>query len=420
MLGGVRLQIGAAATCALLLTAASGAAEQRRESEPRPFRPNTEEHPRRLLTFDVAVNEAFGDAADGLSGDRSWTTARVNSLFTGGGRNVTFTAGGGAEYRYHTSSGTLSDQGRHGTIGLEARGRATRFKISQHVRQLPFLQLVGLPSLLGAGASADTSADHALGAVPNTLYGTAVALHRGIGRNGSVVFDYGLSMTRTAGQNSQDVQRAGGLVTRRLSRHLDLRLGYHARWRRPGPDADIVPLLSHDIDAGVAFTRELSMSRGTSLVFTSGSSIVSADFGPQYILTGSAALNQTIGRTWNATLMFDRGLDYPDALPHAVIADQLSIGLGGFIGRRFNLRLRASGGMGSTGFEADGKYRTFGAEARAAVAIGRRWQWFAEPFYFHHEATGAALAAGLPAATSRIGVRTGLDVQLAFLDRRRR
>jgi hypothetical protein len=52
--------------------------------------------------------------------------------------------------------------------------------------------------------------------------------------------------------------------------------------------------------------------------------------------------------------------------------------------------------------------------------VKRRWQLFVEHFYFQHEASGAALVAGLPSSTARQGVRTGLDVQLAFLDRRRR
>ena len=420
MVGGVRERIGVLAACALLLGAAQAAAEQGRDDR-RPFRPfNREEHPRRLLTFDFAVHEALGESADGLNGEGLSTGARLNTMFTGGGRSVTFNVGGGTEYRYRSLTRTVSDEGRHGLIGLEARGRATRLTIGQSVRQLPFQQLVGLPSVTGPEASADMSADHALDAVPNTVYGTSVAVHRALGRDGTLAFDYGLSMSRSAADRSQDVHRGGGLLTQRISRNLQLRLGYHARSRQPRDAAEIVPLLSHDIDAGVAFTRDLSITRRTSLMFTSGSSIVGSDGGRQYVLTGSAALNHMIGRTWNATLMFDRGLDFPDALPQPVVADKVSIGIGGLWGRRVNLRMRATGGFGSTGFESDGEYRTFGTEVRAGLIVNGHWQWFAEGFYFHHEASGAALTAGLPAATSRSGVRTGLDVQLAFLDRRRR
>jgi hypothetical protein len=377
--------------------------------------------PRRLLTFDLSMHEALGDGADGATADGYSTNGRLNGAFTGGARKVTFTAAGGAEYRYHSTTGTIADQGRHGTIGLVARGRATRFTIEQSIRQLPYQQLVGLPSVMGPEARADMSADHALGRVPNTVHGTGVTVHRALGRDGTLVFDYGLSMSRTAEQGSQDIHRGGGLLTQRISRNLDLRLGYHARSRRPGPnDTAAVPMLSHDIDAGVAFTRDLSLTRRVSVMFTSGSSIVSSDRGRQYVLTGSAALNRMIGRTWNATLRFDRGLDFPDVLPQPVIADSVSVGIGGLWGRRVNLRMRATGGIGSTGFESDGEYRTFGTEVRAGLLVGRRWQWFAEHFFFQHEASGAALAAGLPSATSRQGVRTGLDVQLAFLDPRRR
>jgi hypothetical protein len=422
MLGGVRLRIGGLMMCALLVAAPRASAGQDRERERRPFRPLYEENenlPRRLLTFDIATHEAFADAAEGLNGDGYSTTARLNTSFTGRSRRLTFNFGGGTEYRYLSTTRAIADQGRHGTISLEARGRATRFTVAQSVRQLPFQQLVGLPSVLGPGASVETSADHALDRVSNTVYGSSVAVHRTLGRDGTLVFDYGLGMTRSAGRGSQDVHRGGALFTHRVGRSLEVRLGYHARSRQRGGNSAIAPLLSHDVDAGLAFTRGLSLTRRTSLMFTSGSSILSSELGRQYVLTGSAALNHMIGRTWNATVTFDLGLDFPDALPQPVIADRLSVGLGGFWGRRFSLRARATGGIGNTSLEGEGEYRSFGTELRAGLILKRRWQWFAEHFYFQHEASGAAIAAGLPAASYRRGIRTGLDVQLAFLDRRR-
>lgn len=423
MLGGVRLQIGGLLVGALMAGAASASAEQDRERErERPFRPLYAEDdtlPRRLLTFDMAVHEALGQAAEGLVDGYS-TTARLNSGFTARGRRLTFNVGGGTEYRYHTTTRDIADQGRYGSIGLEARGRTTRFTMGQTVRQLPFQQLVGLPSLLGPESVADTSADHALGGVPNTVYGSSVALQRTLGRDGTLAFDYGLGMTRTGAGSGQNLHSGGAMFTERIGRSLQLRLGYHARSRQPGADAALVPMISHDLDAGLAFTRGLSLTRRTNVTFTSGSSIVSSELRRQYVFTGSAALNHAIGRTWNASVTFDRGLDFPDALPQPVISDQVSLALGGYWGRRFGVRARATGGIGNVALAQEGQYRTFGTEVRASVILKRRWQWFAEHFYFQHEASGAALAAGVPAASYRRGIRTGLDMQLAFLDPRRK
>jgi hypothetical protein len=419
MLADARLRLGGAAICALLAGVPAASAGQDAGAG-QPARGGSQPTgPRRLLTFDLAVHEAFGEAAEDLVDGYS-TSARVNSSFMARSRRITFTVAGGTEYRYQSAIGTLEDQGRHGTVGLEAGGRTTRLTLAQSVRQLPFQQLVGLPSLMDSDSPAVTSADHALDRVPNTVYGSSVALRRTLGRDGTLTFDYGLGLTRTAGQGSQDVHRGGALFTHRIGRGLDLRLGYHARSRQAVPDASVVPLVSHDIDVGFGFNRGLSLTRRTKLMFTSGSSIVSSDFGRQYVLTGAAALTHAIGRTWDATLTLDRGLEFPDALPQPVISDRVSVGLGGFWGKRFNVRARAVGGIGNIALDGDGQYRTLGTEVRAGVLVGRRWQWFAEHFYFRHEASGAALAAGLPGATSRSGVRTGLDVQLAFLDRRRR
>jgi hypothetical protein len=420
MLADARLRFGGVVMSVLVAGVPSVSAGQDAAPAPRssgtgaPWRSG----PERTLTFDLAVHEALGQAAEGLVDGYS-TAGRVNSSFTTRGRRVTFNLAGGTEYRYQSTTGAVADQGRHGTIGLEAGGRTTRIALEQTVRQLPFQQLVGLPSVLGPGNSIDTSADHALDGVSNTVYGSSVSVTRTLGRDGTLSFDYGLGITRTVARPSHDVHRGGALFTHRVGRGLDLRLGYHARSRQPEPDSVVAPLLSHDLDVGFAFTRGLSVARRTTLTFSSGSSIVSSDFGRQYVLTGSAALSHAIGRTWNASLTLDRGLDFPDALPQPVIADTLTVGLGGSWGRRFNLRARAMGGLGSIALDGDGQYRTFGTEVRAGLLVGRRWQWFAEHFYFQHEASGGALASGLPAATSRRGVRTGFDVQLAFLDRRR-
>ena len=420
MTGEVCVRIGGLVVGALVACAPLASAGQEAAAPPRPFRAGSEATgPRRALTVDFAVHEAAGQAEEGQVDGYS-TNARLNGTFTARGRYLKFDLAGGTEYRYYAGSDALADQGRHGRVGLEASGRTTRFTVAQTVRQLPFQQLVGLPSILGDEVVADTSADHALDRVPNTVYGTSVAVHRTLGRDGSLMVDYDLGMSRVTGRpGSQDVHRGGALFTQRVARSLDLRLGYHARSRQPGPDATLRPVLSHDIDAGFAFTRGLSLTRRTNLMFTSGSSILSSDLGRQYVLTGSAGLNHMIGRTWNASLTFDRGVEFPDALPTPVVSDRLTVGIGGLWGRRVNLRARATGGIGNTSVD-EGQYRTFGAELRAAVLVGRRWHWFAEPFYFQHDASGIAVTAGLPAATSRFGVRTGLDVQLAFLDRRRR
>ena len=68
MLGGVRLRIGGVVICTLVACTPAAFAEQERDRE-RPFRPmfaEDENLPRRLLTFDLAMNEALGQAADGL------------------------------------------------------------------------------------------------------------------------------------------------------------------------------------------------------------------------------------------------------------------------------------------------------------------------------------------------------------------
>jgi len=414
---------------AIAVCAADSAAAQGREPQ-RPFRPTyelAEEMPRRLLSLGAGLFEARGETlgtqqesgASDLEAGRLYSGAHGVATYLRRSRRVLFTGTASAGLRYYPSldRSSLTEHGAVGTLDI-LLGRS-RIRATEAVRRLPYQQLIFLASPIG-DIGPQASEDQAFGTVPNTSYFTSVGFDRRIGRYGELTLDYASSLTRSEGSIGQHVQRAGGLFVQKVGRNLELRLGHHLRWGQIGRGVYASNLVSNDIDAGLVFTRGLSLARRTTVSFGSGSAIAAEEGRRKFVLTGSASLNHAMGRTWNFLASIDRGLETPEALARPVVSTRLTAGIGGYWGRRLSLRLRATAGVGDVGLEEPGRYTSYATEARASVDIARTWRWYVEHYYFQQDAEGAAAAAGIPSAVFRRGVRTGFELQWTMLHRRAR
>ena len=138
----------------------------------------------------------------------------------------------------------------------------------------------------------------------------------------------------------------GGRYRHGLTRNAALRLGYVYREGAYGVTADRRPSALHDIDAGLDYRRALSFSRRTTLNFGMGSTLSSAPVvagsasdqtsGPelQYRLVGDVSLTHEMGRTWRASLAYNRGVGYSEAFVQPVYSDGVNAVVTGFFNRR--------------------------------------------------------------------------------------
>ena len=390
-------------------------------------------------TVVMGTNVDVGRGADPSGTDE---TAGADGLYTGGQftlafgkrlRRVAFGASAAKSLRYYRNGGMIN-LGDSAGVTFEAKLRRSRFTAGQTIRRMPFQQLLRL----GDGGSEAlalplTSPDLSVLNAQTTTLATTAGFSHPLGRRAEIQFRYGFDESRLGSRVDRRVFTVGGGIRRGLTRSLDLRLGHTMRLVRSDQPSTTPSLTAHDLDLGVDFHRALSFSRRTSVTFSSGGAAVTTEGLTQYMMTGTAGLQHRIGRTWTAAAAFDRRLNLIEGIPQPVVANGLTTTVGGLLGRRAGLRLRGSlmqGRLGLPMSSADaaaqggsagiGEIRTFTTEVRVMYPLWHGWQWYAEHFYYQHELSNpGVLSQGVPPSLTRSGLRTGVELQMALLRRRR-
>jgi len=246
-----------------------------------------------------------------------------------------------------------------GGAGLSVQlARSTRLSARQTVGYQPYNALALFPELFDAqvGDAAALDQDLDTGGAAYLTYGTSVDLGQQLSRRASLSFGYSTRLSDFPDRPEYRTQGGRGSFRLNLARGLDLRLGYG--YREGGEIGVASKVRSHDIIAGIDFSRawSVSLSRRTTFSMSTGSSMT-VDDSPQtgdrqtrFRLTGNARLNHEMGRTWDASMAYGRNMRFSEALREPVFSDSASASVGGMINRRLQFRSTASASFGSVGF----------------------------------------------------------------------
>lgn len=134
-------------------------------------------------------------------------------------------------------------------------------------------------------------------------------------------------------------------------------------------------------------------------------------------MTGVASLNQAFGRTGNASLSFNRGVNLVQGFMEPVFTDSLSLAVGGRLTDRLNLQVSSAMAFGNVGARtAQTKYRNFTGSSRLNFGLTSRSSMFAEYLYSRHD-IGAAVEriATLPRAQARQSGRVGFSMRVPVI-----
>lgn len=136
--------------------------------------------------------------------------------------------------------------------------------------------------------------------------------------------------------------RAAVRFNRRMTQYATVRMGYaFSTWRYPQFD---VRLVSHDINAGVAYSRPLPMSRRTRVGFDLSSAIADAPDSVRFRLNGLAFVSHIISREWVASALYRRDNEVIEgfAVPFFLFSDSVGGSLTGVVARRVVLSFNGS------------------------------------------------------------------------------
>ena len=215
----------------------------------------------------------------------------------------------------------------------------------------------------------------------------------------------------------------GGLLSQRLTRNLALRLGYS--FAEPTYARALSPLGTqrlHNIDAGVDYSRALSVSRRTRFTFSTGSAVLVSEAGSggnqdlRYRLIGAADLTREIGRTWTARLSYRRSIDFREGFAAPFLADGVSATLGGLFTSRVRFSASNDYSFGTVGVGSSNRFHAYSVNTGVEFALSKVLATFARYVYYLYDFDAqVALDPRFARTFERQGGRIGLTASFPLV-----
>ena len=409
------------------LSARIGSAQSARKPRPFPalFGPTETElnRLRRLdLTcsiYDAADDNSFlssdSDVLDpALQSNRWYTGANISLAYTNKPRRNHVSLNLSSAARYYPDLHEVVTTRHGGAFSVDLQPALDwRVQASSTASYSPYYDVVLGPT--GQALSFDTSPvseDASVSKQHAMQYGSFLGVTHNFGPQTALALDYGLRYRQIFEGGDTETQRAGFQFTHGIAKDVGLKIGYAYGIATTGSGPEARPIRNNDLDLGLNYGKTFAPSVRTSVSFTTGSTIVSAGDGQHFRVTGSGRLMRRLSPTWTAMLSYDRGLQVPDGATPPFFSDTVSGTLGGYLGRRVNVRLQPSYSHGVVGLGADvNPYNAYTSTSRLEFALGRRVALYAEHFFYRYRfASAAGLPAQLMPSVDRQGARMGLTL----------
>jgi hypothetical protein len=385
---------------------------------------------RQLLALDWNV---LGGYDDNLVESSSLDDTRdvVNGTYTSVSGGLTYVArqehssfGASAESsgRYYPDLHALNGVDGGGSVTLNADlGRRTKISLAQSFAIQPYYGIDFIGGVVPAAASAEAGG--------GGTRATALSSHRSQGLDGRVTLNRTFTARTSAtveysyrslhfgddGDNAFNWQLAKASLSRNLTRHAALRVGYgYGVGGNSELSADSIGdsrIVNHNLDLGIDYDRQLSFSRRTRVTFSSGSTGVVDNGTTTYRVIGNAGLIHELGRTWRAIGSFNRGVQYLPGFGRPFFADTAELRIAGLMQRRIEASAFGGYSSGHLGIDTTASsYFSSTAGGNVRVALSRKLSCFAQYTYYRYGFDGGVqVPFGLPPQLDRQAIRFGVS-----------
>jgi hypothetical protein len=337
-----------AALCMLMLVTATGSAVA--QTAGRPYRGlfgSGVGDASQVLSVSASLGGGYDDdvlaEATGEGGVSDPSAARSSGYgsFKGGlryslnRRRVSFGVSAGSSVRLYSDEigGHVATHSVN-TGGSFQLARRTSVTLSQRVSYQPFLTILPFPHVFDPdlGDIPPPQPELATADTAYIVYSSSANLSQQLSRRGSLGVSYSYSKSDFTHDEAHFSTQTGGVrYSHALAKGLGAYVGYSYTDAQHTNGNNVT---GQGLDAGIDYSRALSVSRHTTLTFGTGSTAVTDGVFTQYYVTGNASLAHQIGRTWSASLTYARSAQFLEAFSEPYFADTAAAGLTGLLHRR--------------------------------------------------------------------------------------
>jgi hypothetical protein len=139
-----------------------------------------------------------------------------------------------------------------------------------------------------------------------------------------------------------------------------------------------------------------------------------------FTVTGSATLSRSIGRTWGASVAYNRGTSYVVGFNQQMVSDSASAGIGGPIGHRVHVSAGGGASRGQMLFGPSGdSLVSYMGSARLSYALFSHLGFYGQASYYRFSLPAGLSNFGLLPDLNRRSASVGLSTWLPLIKHRR-
>jgi hypothetical protein len=231
------------------------------------------------------------------------------------------------------------------------------------------------------------------------------------------------SFSTDVAASTYDSQWVYGGLRYSLAEGLGLRAGYRTTLAGFIQPDNAVNYRNRGIDAGVDYSKSLSVSRKSRLSFGTGFTAAADQSNSlHYYFIGNVTYSYQLGRTWSFYSSLARNVNFYNTLGQPTVDDSFNAGLGGLIGRRVTVQSGVSAWRGSAVGNGSHVYSSASAYASMRVALNRVLGVSGSYYYYRYGFSDAitALPPGFVQRVDSQTIQVSLDVFAPLFTQARR
>jgi hypothetical protein len=349
------------------------------------------------------------------------------------GRRLQFSSAAGTDIRYYQDQNTTIGIGHYGNSGLTYTTPQTTVAIDGGVAYAPSYLYRLFASVASAQPVGETVASgYAISDTSSYNYDLHVGLTRNLTprnrlvlRGGGRFTDFIHEDAQINGFNTRDLTtyETGAMFSRGLTRRVNLNLGY--TYRRAQYFTGVFPT-EHDVTVALEYDHPLSKTRrshihiGASTVMLDAPAPgdASGQLRRQYKAAGDVTVSRQLGRTWQTSGAYRRGVGYIESFATPVLTDGLSFNVTGLFSRNVDFLAGASYSVGEPVIAGQSSgFTTYAGDLRMRFALNNQWALYTEYLYYYYDFSSGFLPVGVPPRMNRSSVRAGLTLWVPMRNR---